>query len=102
MKNAHLAIMKTINTRTSWLFSLLFVASLLFSFDGYAQKGSQDDEDKPKKPLITQEEYNKLGGNYPTGKYVKIGDYDTFNILFCSQYLLEQESTIQIIFWRKK
>ena len=60
MKNAHLASMKTINTRTSWLFSLLFVASLLFSFDGYAQKGSQDDEDKPKKPLITQEEYNKL------------------------------------------
>ena len=50
---------------------------------------------------VTQEEYNKLGGKYPTGKYVKIGDYDTFNILFCSQYLLEQESTIQIIFWRK-
>lgn len=60
MKNAYPASMKTIYTRTSWLYSLLFVASLLFSLDVSAQKGNQEDEERPRKPLITQEEYNKL------------------------------------------
>ena len=60
MKSASTASMNTITTRTSWLFSLLFICSLLFSAEGLAQRGNQDEEEKPKKPLISQEEYDKL------------------------------------------
>ena len=60
MKSASTASMNTISTRTSWLYSLFFICSLLFSTEGLAQRGNQDDEEKPKKPLISQEEYNKL------------------------------------------
>lgn len=60
MNNVHTANMKTIYTRTSWLYSLFFVVTLLFSFDASAQRGNPDDNEKPQKPLITQEEYNKL------------------------------------------
>ena len=49
---------------------------------------------------VTEEEYNRLGANYPRGKYVKIGDYDTFSVLICSQYPLGPEQSIEIIFWR--
>ena len=60
MKSLLFASMNKINTRTSWLCSLLFICSLVFSNDGLAQRGKQDDEEKPKKPLISQDEYNKL------------------------------------------
>ncbi|MBT6174064.1 MAG: hypothetical protein HOH96_00770, partial [Flavobacteriales bacterium] len=46
--------------RTSWIFCILFAASTLFSSNLSAQKGNQDDESKNRKPLITQDEYNKL------------------------------------------
>ena len=60
MKSASTASMNTISTRTSWLYSLLFICSLLFSADGLAQRGNPDENKKPPKPLISQEEYNKL------------------------------------------
>ena len=49
---------------------------------------------------VTEEEYNRLGVNYPTGKYVKIGDYNVFNLVICSHYPLGPEQSIEIIFWR--
>ncbi len=49
--------MNTITTRSSWLYSLLFICSLLFSADGLAQR---DKNEKPAKPPISEEEYNKL------------------------------------------
>ena len=52
--------MKTITIHNAWLFSLLFVASLFLSNDISAQKGKQDDEDKPRKPPISKLEYSKL------------------------------------------
>tara|TARA_B000000532_G_C18799669_1_gene376426 strand:- start:138 stop:974 length:837 start_codon:yes stop_codon:yes gene_type:complete len=60
MKSAPTASMKTISTRTFWLYSLLFIYSLLFSANGLAQRGNPADNEKPQKPLISQEEYNKL------------------------------------------
>jgi tetratricopeptide (TPR) repeat protein len=60
MKSAMKINMKTITIHNSWLFSLLFVASFILSADLSAQRGNQDDEDKPRKPLISQQEYNKL------------------------------------------
>ena len=72
MKSANTASMKKISTRSSWLLSLLFVASILFSSDALAQRGNQDDDEKPKKPLISQEEYNKLLMWYVDGKYENI------------------------------
>lgn len=52
--------MITQTNRASWIFSILFAASTIFSSNLSAQKGNQDDEDKNRKPLITQDEYNKL------------------------------------------
>jgi tetratricopeptide (TPR) repeat protein len=52
--------MNTNTIRTSWLFSLLFIASFILSTDTYAQRGNQDKNEKPRKPLISQQEYNKL------------------------------------------
>ena len=60
MNSAMKTNMKTITIHNTWLFSLLFVASLFLSNDISAQKGKQDDEDKPSKPPISEEEYGKL------------------------------------------
>jgi len=60
MNNAISAKMNTQTTLSTWLLSLLFIGTLLLSTDVSAQKGNQEDEEKPKKPLISQAEYNKL------------------------------------------
>ncbi|MGY8885133.1 MAG: hypothetical protein ACKVKI_06410, partial [Flavobacteriales bacterium] len=60
MNSAMKTNMKTITIHNAWLFSLLFVASLFLSNDISAQRGKQDDEGKPRKPLISEQEYNKL------------------------------------------
>ena len=59
MKSASTAIMNTITTSATWLISLLFICSFLIPSEGLAQRG-KDDNDRPKKPVISQEEYNKL------------------------------------------
>jgi len=46
--------------KSTWLLSLIFIASSLLSTDLLAQRGKQSDNDKPRKPLISQDEYNKL------------------------------------------
>tara|TARA_B110000459_G_C16608395_1_gene494813 strand:+ start:70 stop:882 length:813 start_codon:yes stop_codon:yes gene_type:complete len=48
------------SNNTPWILCFLFAATTLFSSNLSAQKGNQDDDDKPRKPLITQQEYNKL------------------------------------------
>jgi tetratricopeptide (TPR) repeat protein len=60
MNNALSAKMKTQTTLSTWLLSLLFIGTLLLSTNVSAQKGNQDEEEKPRKPLISQDEYNKL------------------------------------------
>jgi len=60
MNNALSAKMNTQTTPSTWLFSLFFIGTLLFSSNVSAQRGNQDEEEKPKKPLISQAEYNKL------------------------------------------
>jgi len=60
MNSAMISNMNTNTIRTSWLFSLLFIASFILSTDAYAQRGNQDENEKPRKPLISQQEYNKL------------------------------------------
>ena len=60
MNNALSAKMNTQTTLSTWLLSLLFIGTLLLSTDVSAQRGNQDDEEQPKKPLITQKEYDKL------------------------------------------
>ena len=60
MNSAMKTNMKTITIHNAWLFSLLFVASLFLSNEISAQRGKQDDEEKPRKPLISEQEYNKL------------------------------------------
>lgn len=60
MNSAMISNMNTNTIRTSWLFSLLFIASFILSTDVYAQRGNQDENEKPRKPLISQQEYNKL------------------------------------------
>ncbi|HIB78596.1 MAG TPA: hypothetical protein EYN28_07380 [Flavobacteriales bacterium] len=60
MKSAISLYMTITSKKSTWLLSLIFIASSLLSTDLLAQRGKQSDNDKPRKPLISQDEYNKL------------------------------------------
>jgi tetratricopeptide (TPR) repeat protein len=60
MKYAISLYMTITSKKSTWLLSLIFIASSLLSTDLLAQRGKQSDNDKPRKPLISQDEYNKL------------------------------------------